>query len=199
MQILPDREQGKPLAIGLVLVLLILVYLLGFHWFIMRHVDLSNEISDLQDQIARFKGVAEERGPLEAELESLRLMRSDSALFLPQSSFSAAAAGMNRRLRDIISSEAEFEEFCTVSSTQNRPAQDDERFEPVTVNVRMECPLPDLVRVLYELENGIPLVFINELTVNQRATPGRRTRGVTPGVLDVRFDMVGYLPEHRGR
>lgn len=199
MQILPDREQGKPLAIGLVVVLLIIVYLVGFHWFIMRHVSIGSEISELESQIARFKATAQERGPLETELESLRLMRSDSALFLPQTNFSTAAAGMNRRLRETISAEAELQEFCTVSATQNRPAQEEERFEPVTVNVRMECPLPDLVRVMYELENGIPLVFIDNLTVHQRDMPGRRARGSQPGLLDVRFDMVGYLPERRGR
>jgi general secretion pathway protein M len=198
MQLLPDRENNRPLAIGLALIALLVIYLVGFHWFIVRHQEYNERIGQVEHQIARFKAATARRPLLEQRLEELRAERLDSALFLPQSNFNTAAAGLVRDLRGIINAEAEQVDLCTITSTQNRPDSDPERFEQVTVNVRMNCPLPDLMRILYELENSVPLVFVDNLLVNQRMSADRRTRrgGVDAyGQLDVRFDMYGFLTE----
>ena len=201
MQLLPDRENNRPLALGLLVIALILVYLVGFHWFIVRHADYGDQISQLESQAARFKAAVARRPLLEERLEELRVERLDSALFLPQSNFNTAAAALVRRLRDTISSEAEQADLCTVTATQNRPDSDPERFEQVTVNVRMSCPLPDLVRIFYELENNVPLIFVDNLVVTQRLTRDRRQRRgdiAAYGQLDVRFNMYGFLTEAGG-
>lgn len=201
MQLLPNRENNRPLAIGLALIMGLLVYLVGFHWFVVRHGEISEEINRLETQAARFKAASARRPLLEERLDTLRVDRLDSALFLPQSNFNTAAAALVRRLRETIASEAEDAELCTIVATQNRPDTEPERFEQVTVNVRMNCPLPDLVRILYDLENSVPLVFVDNLLINQRLTAERRTRraGVEAyGQLDVRFDMYGFLTERRG-
>jgi general secretion pathway protein M len=201
MQLLPDRENNRPLAIGLLLIVALVVYLVGFHWFVVRHGELGEEIGRLESQAARFKAAVARRPELEGRLEELRVDRLDSALFLSQSNFNTAAAALVRQLRDTISSVADQDDLCTVVSTQNRPDSDPERFEQVTVNVRMNCPLPDLVRILYQLENSVPLIFVDNLMVNQRLTADRRGRrgGVEAyGQLDVRFDMYGFLPERSG-
>lgn len=197
MKILPDREQGKPLAIGLALVALIVVYLVGFHWFVQRHMQISEQAGSLKEQIARAKAMSMQRDDVEAQLEELRVARHDSALFLPQPTFATAAAGLSRQLREIIAAEADDEEFCQVQASQPRPSQEEERFEPVTVNVRMNCPLPDFVRVLHRLEDNIPLIFIDNLSIMQRVAQGsqRARRGGDPALLDIRFDMYGYLPQ----
>ncbi|QOC23048.1 hypothetical protein IC757_02500 [Wenzhouxiangella sp. AB-CW3] len=197
MQLLPNLENNRPLAIGLLVIAAILVYLVGFHWFVVRHIELNEQIGQLETQAARFKAAVERRPELEAQLDRLQNERLDSALFLPEANFNTAAAGMNRHLRDIIRTEAEHAELCAIVSTTNRPDQDPERFEQVTVNVRMNCPLPDLVQVLYQLENSVPLVFIDNLTINQRVPADRAGRRGADnyGLIDVRFDMYGFLTE----
>jgi general secretion pathway protein M len=202
MQLLPDRENNRPLAIGLLLIAALAVYLVGFHWFFARHAELSQDIDRLESQAARFKA-AVARGPeLEGRLEELRVGRLDSALFLSQPNFNTAAAGLVRRLGEVINAQAEDTELCNVNATQNRPDSDPERFEQVTVNVRMSCPLPDLVRILYMLENNVPLIFVDNLIINQRLTAdrrGRRGQVDAYGQLDVRFDMYGFLTERGER
>ncbi len=201
MQLLPELKNNRPLAIGLLVLALIVVYLVCFHWFVVRHVALSGEIGELERQVARFKATAAERPVLEARLEELRRDRLDSALFLPEAGFSAAAAGLNRRLRDIINTTADEADLCQINATTDRRPREPERFEQVTVNVRMTCLLPDLVRVLYELENTVPLIFVDNLLINQRATPDRRVRrgGEVYGQLDIRMDIYGFLNEQEGR
>ena len=197
MQLLPDRENNRPLAVGLLVIALLAVYLVGFHWFVVRHGEIGEEIGRLEQQVARFKAAAERRPQLEQRLEELRSDRLDSALFLGQSNFNPAAASLVRRLREVIEAQAEDTELCTVNATQNRQDPEPERFEQVTVNVRMNCPLPDLVGILYELENSVPLIFVDNLMINQRmAADQRRRRGVAVyGQLDIRFDMYGFLSE----
>ena len=54
MKLLPDPQQSRPLAIGLLAVAVMLVYFVGFHWFVMRHVSLGGEIDDLEALAERF-------------------------------------------------------------------------------------------------------------------------------------------------
>lgn len=198
MQLLPDREQGRPLAIGLLIIAIIAVYLIGLHWFVMRHVGLGNEIGDLEQQIARFKATASQRGTLEARLETLQIERLDNALFLPEPEFSIAAAGLIRTLRAWIDTHANDAELCQISNTAPERAREPERFEAVRVNVRMSCPLDDFVKVLHEMEASVPLIFIDNLRINQRYRPEQRDRQrgrATYGLLDIQFQLFGYIDQ----
>ena len=197
MQLLPDREQGRPLAVGLLVVALILVYLAGFHWFVMRQAALGDEIGQLERQIARFKATAGQREALQGRLQQLQRQRLDSALFLEGGDFNVAAAELIRRLREEVDQRAEDADLCQVTNTTPQRPRDPERFQAVKVSVRMQCPLPDFIRVLYELERSVPLIFIDNLMINQRTMLSQASRrgGERYGQLDVRFEMFGYLDQ----
>lgn len=195
MKLLPDPQQSRPLAIGLLVVALILVYFAGFHWFVTRHVSLSGEIGDLERQIGRFKGTVEMAEPMRAQLNELRASQMDSALFLEGSDVNIATAELIRMLRDWVDRSAADDETCSITNTSPRRFTEPERFRSVRVNVRMQCPLDDFMRVLHEMESGVPLVFVDNMMINQRLTPDQsRRRGGTPyGQLDIRFEMYGYV------
>lgn len=197
MQLLPDREQGRPLAIGLLVISLILVYLVGFHWFVTRQVALGGEIDQLERQIARFKATAGQREDLQDRLQQLQRQRLDSALFLEGGDFNVAAAELIRRLRAEVDRRAEDANLCQVTNTTPQRPRDPERFQAVQVSVRMQCPLPDFIQVLYELERSVPLIFIDNLMINQRAMRSQASRRGNDryGQLDVRFEMFGYLDQ----
>ncbi|MFO7764741.1 MAG: type II secretion system protein GspM [Wenzhouxiangellaceae bacterium] len=195
MKLLPDPRQSRPLAIGLLVVAAILVYFLFFHWFVMRHVQLGGEIDRLEDRIARYKGAVELAEPTRERLEELRASQMDSALFLDGEDANIATAELIRMLRDWVERSAGDAELCNITNTSPRRYSDPERFRSVRVNVRMQCPLDDFMRILYEMETGVPLVFVDNMMINQRLTPDQRgRRGSSPyGQLDIRFEMYGYL------
>ncbi len=197
MQWLPDRKNNRPLALGLLVIALILVYLGGFHWFVLRHAELASESERLSHQAARFKAAVAREPDLRERMAELEEERAGSTLFLPESGFSSAAAGMTRRLREIIDAEALQPEFCTVQATQNVTDSDPDRFERVTVNVRMQCPLDDISRVLYALEDRQPLVFVDNLMLRQRivANQAGRRGASNYGRVEVSFNMYGFLTE----
>jgi general secretion pathway protein M len=73
----------------------------------------------------------------------------------------------------------------------------EERFQKVTVNVRMRCGIEDLKKVLYALETGVPMIIADEVTVikprSRRRTTAEQAEAGT--LLDIRFNMSGYLRE----
>lgn len=197
MQWLPQKENNRPLAIGLLIIALGAVYFIGFHWYVTVQVALASEINQLEQQAARFKAAINRREDLEARLGELEEARLDSALFLGEDSVALAAAGLTRTLRETVRDKAEHADFCRVTATENRAPDEEERFERVTVNVRMTCPLDDFIKIIYALERNTPMIFIDSLIIQQRG--GRTRRGSSvEGVLDVRFDMYGYRGELQG-
>ena len=100
---------------------------------------------------------------------------------------------MSERLNQMVSGQAD--ESCQIVSRQPVQAREVERFEKVTVNVRMRCSVEDLMSVLYALETGVPMIIVEELTIIKPRV--RRQAANQPGAaaeaLDVRFNMSGYL------
>ena len=50
MELIPDQRSSKATAILLLVIALILVYLLLFHWFVLRHREYAEEIGGLREQ-----------------------------------------------------------------------------------------------------------------------------------------------------
>ncbi len=194
MALVADQGNNRLTAILIFVIVLLLVYLLCFHWIILKHRDYSREISDLSQQLGRFQRVAAQRSLYEGQLQSLQNRRSDENLFLEGSDFNEAAAGMPERLSQMISTQAD--DSCQIVTRQPVRPRVQERFEKVTVNVRMRCNIEDLKKILYSLETGVPMVIADDLTVIKPRTR-RRARSNQPApvqnTLDIRFNMSGYL------
>lgn len=197
MAVLPQQGSGRLTAVLLLVVALILVYLLCFHWFILQHREYSAEIADLSDQLGRFQRVAAQRPQYENLLRTLQERRSDESLFLEGGDFNEAAAEMSERLSQMVATQAE--ESCQIVSRQPVRPRTEERFQKVTVNVRMRCGIGDLQKILYSLETSVPMVIADDLTIIQprarsRARRNRDQEQSSPTALDIRFNMSGYLP-----
>ena len=181
-------------AILILVIVLLLVYLTCFHWFFLRHRDFSEEIGDLSVQLGRYQRVAAQRSELETLLQGLQDRKSDENLFLEGNDFNEAAAGMSERLSQMISIQAE--DSCQIVSRQPVRPRVQERYERVTVNVRMRCGIEDLKKVLYALETGVPMIIADEVTIIKPRSRRRRSNSQEPEageLLDVRFNMSGYL------
>ena len=61
MALVAKQGNNRLTAILLLVIALILVYLLCFHWYIMRHIEYSSEISELSEQLGRFQRVAAQK------------------------------------------------------------------------------------------------------------------------------------------
>ena len=192
MQIIPDKKNSRLTAILLLVVVLILAYLLFFHWFFIRHQEYASELAELKEQLARFEAIAVTREISEQKLQSIRESREDASLFLSEADFNEAAAAMSERLGQMVATQAESD--CQIVSRQPVRSRVQERYERVTVNVRMRCETEDLMQILYRLESEIPMIIVDELNII-RPQARRRVAGQIIEVgssLDIRFNMSGF-------
>ncbi len=192
MALAVEQGNSRMTAVLILGIVVILVYLLCFHWFILRHVDYSEEISGLRDQLGRFTRVAAMREQYEGRLNELRANRSDQNLFLEERDFNEAAAAMSARLGQAVDARAD--NSCAIVSRQPVRPRVQERYEKVTVNVRMRCGIDDVRSILHWLESSVPLIIVEEMTIVKPRVRRRRGEAVDSGLLDVRFNMSGYLP-----
>ncbi len=193
MQIIPDQKNAKTTAIMLLVIALLLMYLTVFHWFILRHIEYAEEIGDLRIQLNRFQSVASQRENLQKNLSQIRSSQKDTDLFLEGPEFDEAAAAMSGSIGNMVRSQAG--DNCQIVSRQPVRPRVQERFQKVTVNVRMRCDARDFLKILHAMETGTPLMLVDDLNIIRPRTR-RRTRGTQPaaqGALDIRFNVSGYL------
>ncbi|MEM9183454.1 MAG: type II secretion system protein GspM [Pseudomonadota bacterium] len=192
-QLLPDENRQKPLAWMLLVVALILIYWVGFRWYFDRQGELNTQIEQLQSSQARFQGLLDQGPALERELTEVRELQNEADFFLQQKNTSLGSAELTNRLKEMIRTHAS-EKDCQVISNQNMRVRDKERFERVTNKVRLRCEVEDLSNIFYHLENGTPYVFLDNVSVYRQITRRRQGREtVQQQILDVRFDLSGYL------
>lgn len=193
MQVIPDQRNSKSTAFLLLAVALILVYLLFFHWFVQRHAEYAEELGDLRSQLVRFQTVASQRETLQAQLSLIGSSQNDAGLFLVYPSFDEAAAAMSGDIGDLVRTQAE--DSCQIVSRQPVRPRVEERFQKVTVNVRMRCDAEDFLKVLFGMETGMPLMLVDDLNIIRPRTrrTSRAQQTDTQGALDIRFNVSGYL------
>ena len=193
MDLLPDQKNSRLTAVLLLAIAVIIIYLLGFHWFILKHNEYAGELGDLREQLGRFEAVALLREPTEERLQFIRDSREDASLFVAEADFNEAAAAMSDRLGQMVRTQAETD--CQIVSRQPVRSRVQERYERVTVNVRMRCQPTDLLQIMYRLESEVPMMIVDELNIT-RPRARRRTGGTvveTAASLDIRFNMSGFL------
>jgi general secretion pathway protein M len=194
MQILPDQRNSKTTALLMLVVAVLLVYLLFFHWFVLRHQEYSEDIGALREQLQRFQVVASQRESMQDQLARLRGSRTDENLFLSEPEFDEAAAALSGRIGDIVRSNAD--ESCQIVSRQPVRPRVQERFQKVTVSVRMRCRANDFLEVLYRMETSTPLMLVDDLNIikpRARRTSRSAQASSAQTLLDIRFNVAGYL------
>lgn len=195
MQVIPDQKSSKTTALLLLAIAVLMIYLVFFHWFVLRHKAYAEEIGDMREQLTRFQTVAAQRGTLQERLGKIRNSQEDAGMFLDYPSFDEAAAAISGSIGDMVRLQADGS--CQIVSRQPVRSRVQERFEKITVNVRMRCNAEDFLKVLYSMENNIPLMLVDDLNAirprTRSRTSSRQAQAQTAGALDIRFNVSGYL------
>lgn len=192
MQLLPEADRGPWVALGLLVAALGLVYLVCFHWFVLAHASLDERITTLEEQLTRFQIAIMQRPEIERQLEQVRRYQQTNDYFLREADQNRAAAQLTNRLKQVVAANARTQDSCQVLSQQHKPPREPEEFERVPVEARLRCDIDDLLPILHELESGVPLIFVDDVSIYQQRVRARGG-GYRDTFLDVRFSMYGYL------
>jgi general secretion pathway protein M len=194
MQLLPSPERGRFMAVALLVAVVAVGYFGGVHWwFTARHLEIAREMADLREQEARFRRIADERASVEARLAEVRRFEAGNPAFLAESDFDSAAAGLTQRLKQIVAEHARDAQSCQIIMNQYSRPTEKELFERASIRVRLRCSLEEFAPILYDLESGSPMLFVDELQVWKQT--GYRAPGSSQvtSYLDVQFTLSGYM------
>jgi general secretion pathway protein M len=187
-----DQKQQKYLAV-LILFLIVLAVVLSITipvWKVNDHY--SEIIGDMTHRLTILKRTTVEGQSLEPQYEKLRRYHLSDKRYLKSTSESLAAAEIQQLIKGIIvPTDGE------ILSTQIINKKSDEPIQQITLKVRLRGNLSSLVTILYKIETGNPYLFIENLNIRSRIISRRRVRNreieKTPTVLDVQFDVSGYI------
>jgi hypothetical protein len=113
MKLLPDNEHSKFLPVGLLIILVVTVYLVGFHWFVVKHVEYAAELSEMRDQHQRFQATAAKRPLLVAQLRDLQGSAQEAEYFLDGENASLAAAQLTNLLKEFLAARVSIREHAS--------------------------------------------------------------------------------------
>ena len=187
-------KDGRLLAVVLLLTVVLCVYYFGVHrWFVSPHLDYYSQMGDLREQQQRYARVIAERPAIEKKLVEVRAYEQGNQAFLAEVDANAASAGLITRLRQSQTDQSDPSRCSVVNTSPGFTGAQEEQYMKVVVQARLRCDLESLAAILYDLENGKPYLFIDDLMIYKQLTyvpPGGK-RVASP--LDVRFNLSGYL------
>ncbi len=196
MRLLPEARNSRFLAVVLLLIVAMVVYVAGVHWwFVAPHLAIAEQMQDLREQQQRFRQMTGQRTEIEKRLAEVRTFEQGNQSFLADADANSAFTDLTQRLKQAMGARVKDEGRCSIVSDSNFKGGEDELYQRVTIQVRMRCDLEPLAAILYELENGNPYLFIEQLMIYRQqggyVPPGGKQPA--PSALDIRFNLSGYL------
>ncbi len=200
MRLLPEARNSRFLAVVILLIVVLGVYFLGVHWwFVAPHLDYISQMEDLREQELKLRQTTGQRAEIEKRQTEVSAFEQNNQSFLADKDASGAFSDLTQRLKQAITDHVRDQNRCQILSNQPFRGGEDETYQRVAIQVRMRCDLEPFSSILYDLENGNPYLFVDQLMIYKQ--PGGY---VPPGskqamsFLDIRFNLSGYLRQ-RGK
>jgi hypothetical protein len=155
----------------------------------------AQAIAEAQDELDRYRRLAELRPALAGQLAALRERQDPRGSYLSGGTDALAAVALQERLKQVIGASG-----ATALSVEPLPGAGEHGFRRVTLHVQLTATGEALFRTTYALESGAPVLFVANLDVQSRAAvpvadgTGAGTVPQDP-VLMVGFDVYGYVPQ----
>lgn len=150
---------------------------------------IDRQIEEARDQLARFERAAAMQPALAKRIRDFEEQQKSWGYFLTGSTDALAAADLQDQVKILI-----LEKGGKLQSMQPMPGVDDQGLRRITLRVQIAGTTETLFDVLYALEAGDPVLFIDEIDIQKRGSieaSSDADRG--DGRLTVAFDLSGYL------
>lgn len=188
-------ERDRLLAMGLLLAVLGVLYLLVLHPMFTQPLRVADaRIAELRDRDARVRAMLAQAPEITKRLAQLDA-RGNVSGFLAEPTTELATASLIQKLEQVVGEVSPGNSGCAI--TNRAPLSGEPppgRFRRVTVQVRLRCGNAETLAVLHALESARPYLFVDALNISSQryfAIPGNNPP--QEGGLDVSFDLYGFL------
>lgn len=182
--------ESRLLAWLLALLVLGLAYLVLLHWwFVAPQLDINQQMRDLRQQQQRFAGLIAQGDTLRQRLASVAQGQAHSSAFLPETDPNAATVGLMQRVVDAVDAHAALGPCKVTQKMPVTPAQENQPYRKVSANIALQCATAPMAAVLYDIEKGMPYLFVDSFSVYRSPVPSGD--GTLPP-LQVQMTLSGY-------
>jgi general secretion pathway protein M len=191
----PGGIRGKLLALGLLAALLLAGWGVIVEPLYERFATHDDSIARSATLLESYQRLIAATPTLRAQLAELDTRQAGSGDIIAAASDTLAAASLQQRLQ------ASFDRHGAVArSVQALPAVAAGELMAITVRAQFTAEGDALARILYELETGRPVLFVDSLDIRRKQSRRRRrnvdageAEAEVAGPLDVRIDLIGYM------
>jgi general secretion pathway protein M len=185
-----------PLALGVLAVGVLLVLgALVLPW-LQRRDYYDDAIAQRSRQLQRYQAVIARLPALEERLKTVHANREMDAYYLSATSPSQGGIALQRSIEDMISKAG-----GTLTSIQILPVEEQETVDRIGVRLRFSGATEALQRLLFAVETGKPLLFVERMDVRvirRSVLPRGGGRPALHSDLNVNMDIYGYIRKAAG-
>ncbi len=182
---------SKCAALSLLVLMLGALYLGTVEPLLSRYQQTEVVLQETRSTTARFLMAAREYSATQEKAAQVDNDRSFERAYFVVPRLPLAVAELQGLVKRVVE-----ESSGDLLSTQEVVARSNELHPRVSVRVRMETTLEGLREVFYRLEGGEPYLFVDNLSIQPKATARSRHREADTApaaqVLLVQFDVYGY-------
>ena len=179
--------QQRSLAVAILIALLLIIYGLIISPIMARYQAANDQINSLSFQIAKYQAIAESRQQATLQLKQLQQQNARSGYLLKGRTPALLSANLQQHLKKLVARSGG--ELIRVQPLRH----DNSQLPSISLRVQVRADVTQLLKQLYALENGQPLLTISQITVT--ANPVRKSSYAKKSViqpLDIRFQLTGY-------
>jgi general secretion pathway protein M len=189
----PGSVLSRTLAVALLGIALLGAYRLIIAPLLVAYRDGEARIEQAKELLQRYEALAQQRSLLADRLAEQQERAASAAGYLQGPSDALAAAQLQDRVKSVI--ETAGGELRSTQILPAEPLEADLGVRRTTLRVHFVVTIEGLETTLYELETGQPYLIIDEVTVRQERVRRRRNEPGEHPMLDVSFELFGYVRE----
>lgn len=187
----PSKKE-RWFALGILVSVLVIGYFsFVYPWFTRPLYSVEKEIDGLRDRQLRIRMQIAQAPEVARMLKRAQTSFASESGFLTERSAELASVGLVERLEHTVAVASPNNRGCTITNRSPLQPEISSGYIRVAVQVRLRCGTPELVEILYSLENRKPSLFVDNLNI--MAQRYQLSPNDTGNGLDVAFELAGYL------
>lgn len=192
MNYLHNHRQHAALSL-IILVLVIAVSLYGLLYpAVSLRMSYLDRLERLRFQYEKLEQAVGQTENLRQEVNELKQLQPDRSGYLENQPVALAAADLQKYFSNMVAQAG-----GNLISTQVIRDKEDTLFPRIAIKAHLRCDIESLQKVLYRLRAGNPVLLVDNLMIQNRNTPGPRRGQQDSDVIEVRFDISGYMYQEK--
>ena len=182
---LPQGQRGQLMAVGLLLIPLLLLWQFALKPAFGLYLELQDDISTQQDQLARYQRIAAGLPELQAQQQRMQREQPLAPFLLEGKNRALASASLQRTLQELVRQHG-----GRILSLRTLKHEATGALERLPLDLRFQVDTRGLREIIYALESSQRITLIDQVNITARQMRGARDAGD----LDVRLTLYSLRP-----